>query len=85
MDAIIEFCEEEKEKRIQSCRAFAHYNEKHLHNISVRNFYEKWKERPVTNLNTVPLSLTKMSHGLASMIFFECSHCNEEHHLLLNP
>jgi hypothetical protein len=78
MDSFIDFCEEEIGNIFQSCQPMTSYNQKLLRKMSVRKFYEKWKETPISNFNTVPLTMTEMSHGLASVISLECPHCKEE-------
>jgi hypothetical protein len=63
---------------LSSCRALSPDNEKRLCDISVRKFYNKWKESPVSNLTTIPLSLTETSLGLALVITLQCTCCSEE-------
>jgi hypothetical protein len=78
IDAFINFCEGKTEKIFSSCQPLTQYNERRLRNISVRQFYNEWKDRPVSRMNTIPLSITESSNGLATMISFQCLQCSEE-------
>ena len=77
MDSLVQFCELETKKYINTCRSLSCHDYNHLMNNSIGTFYEKWKKTPGNTITTLPLKFSGTSYGIASHMSLHCTQCEE--------